>query len=110
MALETVEALARAEGRASQGGEARETQIARCIGAILARAGGKARVAARAGDLRAAIEPEQQAAARGDVRFFELIPEEVRSKVTTWSDFSNDWSMDGDSQNDTSQAFDVEAP
>jgi len=44
------------------------------------------------------------------VRFFELIPEEVRSKVTTWSDFSDDWSMDGDSQNDTSQAFDVEAP
>jgi hypothetical protein len=63
-----------------------------------------------AGELPAAIEPEQQAAARGDVRFFELIPEEVRSKVTTWSDFSDDWSVDGDFQNDTSQAFDVRAP
>ena len=95
VALETVEALALAEGRASQGGAARETQIARSIGAILARAGAEARVVARAGELPAAIEPEQQAAARGDVRFFELIPEEVRSKVTTWSDFSDDWSVDG---------------
>ncbi|MEI6451854.1 MAG: hypothetical protein WCP98_18165 [Actinomycetes bacterium] len=41
---------------------------------------------------------------------FELIPEEVRSKVTTWSDCIDDWSVDGDFQNDTSQAFDVRAP
>jgi len=102
VALKTVEALAR--------GEARETQIARCIGAILARAGGKASVVARAGELPAAIEPEQQAATRGDVRFFELIPGEVRRQVTTWSDFSDDWSVDGDFQNDTSQVFDVRAP
>ena len=42
--------------------------------------------------------------------FFELIPEEMRSTVTTWSDFSDDWSVDGDVLNHTSQAFAVEAP
>jgi adenine-specific DNA-methyltransferase len=73
---------------------------------------------------------EQQAAAKGDVRFFELayleaeikqpkkltarvtlkdfvipntelIPEEVRSKVKKWSDFIDYWSVDWDFQNDT---------
>jgi hypothetical protein len=73
---------------------------------------------------------EQQAAADGDVRFFELayleaeiqkpgkltaqvalkdfvipntelIPEEVRSKVKKWSDYIDYWSVDWDFQNDT---------
>lgn len=73
---------------------------------------------------------EQQATAKGDVRFFELayleaeikqpkklnaqvalkdfvipntelIPEEVRSKVKKWSDFIDYWSVDWDFQNDT---------
>lgn len=73
---------------------------------------------------------EQEAAANGDVRFFELayleaeikqprslavqvalkdfvipntelIPEEVRSKVKKWSDFIDYWSVDWDFQNDT---------
>jgi DNA modification methylase len=73
---------------------------------------------------------EQQAAAKGDVRFFELayleaeikqpkkltaqvalkdfvipntelIPAEVRSKVKKWSDFIDYWSVDWDFQNDT---------
>jgi hypothetical protein len=73
---------------------------------------------------------EQQAAAKGDVRFFELayleveikkpkklmaqvelkdfvipntelIPEEVRSKVKKWSDFIDYWAVDWDFQNDT---------
>lgn len=73
---------------------------------------------------------EQQAAAKGDVRFFELayleaeinkpkeltsqvalkdfvipntelIPEEVRSKVSKWSDFIDYWAVDWDFQNDT---------
>lgn len=73
---------------------------------------------------------EQQAAAKGDVRFFELaflqaeikqpkkltaqvalkdfvipntelIPEEVRSKVKKWSDYIDYWSVDWDFQNDT---------
>jgi len=73
---------------------------------------------------------EQQAAARGDVRFFELayleaeikqpkkrtaqmalkdfvipntelIPEDVRSKVKKWSDYIDYWSVDWDFQNDT---------
>lgn len=73
---------------------------------------------------------EQQAADKGDVRFFELayleaeilqpknltaqvalkdfvipntelIPEEVRSKVKLWSDFIDYWSVDWDFQNDT---------
>ena len=55
-----------------------------------------------ADELPAAIETEQQATAKGNVRFFELIPQEVHSKVTTRLDFSDDWSVDGDSQNDTS--------
>lgn len=73
---------------------------------------------------------EQQAAAKGDVRFFELayldaeikqpkkleakvtlknfvipntelIPEEVRDKVKKWSDFIDYWAVDWDFQNDT---------
>jgi len=73
---------------------------------------------------------EQQAAAEGDVRFFELayleaeikqpkkltvqialkdfvipntelIPEEVRSKVKKWSDYIDYWAVDWDFQNDT---------
>ncbi len=74
---------------------------------------------------------EQQAAVRGDVRFFELayleadikqqlktltaqvalkdfvipntelIPEEVRSKVKKWSDYIDYWSVDWDFRNDT---------
>jgi hypothetical protein len=73
---------------------------------------------------------EQQAAAKGDVRFFELayleaeirkpkkltaqvalkdfvipntelIPEEVRSKVKKWSDYIDYWAIDGGFQNDT---------
>jgi DNA modification methylase len=73
---------------------------------------------------------EQQAVAKGDVRFFELayleaeikqpkkltaqvalkdfvipntelIPEEVRSKVKKWSDFIDYWAVDWDFQNDT---------
>jgi DNA modification methylase len=73
---------------------------------------------------------EQQAAANGDVRFFELayleaeikqpkkltaqvalkdfvipntelIPEEVRSKVKKWSDFIDYWAVDWDFQSDT---------
>lgn len=73
---------------------------------------------------------EQQAAAKGDVRFFELayleaetklpkalavqvtlkdfvipntelIPEEVRSKVKKWSDYIDYWAIDWDFQNDT---------
>jgi len=73
---------------------------------------------------------EQQAAAKGDVRFFELayleaeiqqakkltvkvalkdfvipntelIPDEVRSKVRKWSDYIDYWSVDWDFQNDT---------
>ncbi|HLZ20226.1 MAG TPA: DNA methyltransferase, partial [Smithellaceae bacterium] len=73
---------------------------------------------------------EQQAAAKGDVRFFELayleaeikqtkkltvsialkdfvvpntelIPEEVRNKVKKWSDFIDYWAVDWDFQNDT---------
>jgi len=73
---------------------------------------------------------EQQAAARGDVRFFELayleagikqpkkltaqvalkdfvipntelIPEDVRSKVKKWSDYIDYWAVDWDFQNDT---------
>jgi adenine-specific DNA-methyltransferase len=73
---------------------------------------------------------EQQAAAKGDVRFFELayleaeikqpkkltaaitlkdfviantelIPEGVRSKVKKWSDYIDYWAVDWDFQNDT---------
>ena len=73
---------------------------------------------------------EQQAAGKGDVRFFELayleaeirqpkkltaqvalkdfvipntelIPEEVRSKVKRWSDYIDYWAVDWDFQNDT---------
>ena len=73
---------------------------------------------------------EQQAAAKGDVRFFELayleaeikqkkkltaevalkdfvipntelIPEEVRSKVNKWSDYIDYWAVDWDFRNDT---------
>jgi len=73
---------------------------------------------------------EQQAAAKGDVRFFELayleaeiklakklialvalkdfvipntelIPDEVRSKVKKWSDYIDYWAVDWDFQNDT---------
>jgi adenine-specific DNA-methyltransferase len=73
---------------------------------------------------------EQQAAAKGDVHFFELayleaeikqskklmaqvrlkdfvipntdlIPEDVRSKVKTWSDYVDYWAVDWDFQNDT---------
>jgi len=73
---------------------------------------------------------EQQAAAKGDVRFFELayleaeikhpkkltaqvkltdfvipntelIPEDVRSKVRKWSDYIDYWAVDWDFQNDT---------
>ena len=73
---------------------------------------------------------EQQAASKGDVRFFELayleaeikqpgkltarialkdfvipntelIPEEVRSKVKKWSDYIDYWAVDWDFQNDT---------
>jgi len=73
---------------------------------------------------------EQQAAAKGDVRFFELayleaeikqpkkltaqvalkdfvipntelIPEDVRSKVKKWSDYIDYWAIDWDFQNDT---------
>jgi adenine-specific DNA-methyltransferase len=73
---------------------------------------------------------EQQAAAKGDVRFFELayleaeikepkklsaqvalkdfvipntelIPEDVRSKVKKWSDYIDYWSVDWDFRNDT---------
>lgn len=73
---------------------------------------------------------EQQAASKGDVRFFELayleaeirrpkkltaqvalkdfvipntelIPEEVRTKVKKWSDYIDYWSVDWDFQNDT---------
>lgn len=73
---------------------------------------------------------EQQAAAKGDVRFFELafleaqikqkkkltaevalkdfvipnaelIPEEVRSKVEKWSDYIDYWAVDWDFRNDT---------
>ena len=73
---------------------------------------------------------EQQAAAKGDVRFFELayleaditlpekltaqvalkdfvipntelIPDEVRSKVTKWSDFIDYWAVDWDFRDDT---------
>jgi len=73
---------------------------------------------------------EQQAAAEGDVRFFELayleaeikhpkkliaqvvlkdfvipntelIPEEVRNKVKKWSDYIDYWAVDWDFQNDT---------
>lgn len=73
---------------------------------------------------------EQQAADKGDVRFFELaylemdakavkpreyridlkkfvipntelIPEEVRAKVTKWSDYIDYWAVDWDFQNDT---------
>ncbi len=73
---------------------------------------------------------ERQAAAKGDVRFFELayleaetkhpkalavqvalkdfvipntelIPEEVRSKVKKWSDYIDYWAIDWDFQNDT---------
>ena len=110
MALETVEALARAEGRASQGGEARETQIARSIGAILARAGGKASVVARAGELPAAIEPEQQAAARGDVRFFERTPRRGAQQGDDVVGLQRRLVRGRGFQNDTSQAFDVEAP
>jgi DNA modification methylase len=73
---------------------------------------------------------EQQATAKGDVRFFELayleaeikqpkklavqvalkdfvipntelIPEEVRSKVKKWSDYIDYWAVDWDFQNDT---------
>jgi len=110
VALETVEALARAEGRASQGGEARETQIARSIGAILARAGGKASVVARAGELPAAIEPEQQAAARGDVRFFERIPRRGAQQGDDVVGLQRRLVRGRGFQNDTSQAFDVEAP
>ena len=73
---------------------------------------------------------DQQAAAKGDVRFFELayleaeikhpkklvaqvvlkdfvipntelIPEEVRSKVKKWSDYIDYWAVDWDFQNDT---------
>jgi DNA modification methylase len=73
---------------------------------------------------------EQQAATKGDVRFFELayleaeikkpkkltaqvalkdfvipntelIPEEVRSKVKKWSDYIDYWAVDWDFQNDT---------
>ena len=51
VALETVEALGRAEGGTSQSSGPSETQIARNLGTILARAGGKASVVARAGVL-----------------------------------------------------------
>jgi len=73
---------------------------------------------------------EQQAAAKGDVRFFELayleaeieqlknlstqvtlkdfvipntelIPEDVRSKVAKWSDYIDYWAVDWDFRNDT---------
>jgi hypothetical protein len=73
---------------------------------------------------------EQQAAAKGDVRFFELayleakiekpkkltaqvalkdfvipntelIPEDVRGKVKKWSDYIDYWAVDWDFQNDT---------
>ena len=73
---------------------------------------------------------EQQAAAKGDIRFFELaylaaeiqqpksltvhvvledfvipntelIPEDVRSKVKKWSDYIDYWAVDWDFQNDT---------
>jgi len=73
---------------------------------------------------------EQQAAAKGDVRFFELaylqaeikqskqftaqvilkdfvipntelVPEDVRSKIEKWSDYIDYWSVDWDFQNDT---------
>jgi len=73
---------------------------------------------------------EQQAAAKGDVRFFELayleadvrqtkdrtaqvslkdfiipstelIPEDVRVKITKWSDYIDYWAVDWDFQNDT---------
>ena len=73
---------------------------------------------------------EQQAAAKGDVRFFELayleakiekpkkltarvalkgfvipntelIPEDVRSKVKKWSDYIDYWAVDWDFRNDT---------
>jgi DNA modification methylase len=73
---------------------------------------------------------EQQAAAKGDVRFFELayleaeirrpkgrtaqvaltdfvipntelIPEDVRSKIKKWSDYIDYWAVDWDFQNDT---------
>jgi adenine specific DNA methylase Mod len=73
---------------------------------------------------------EQQAASKGDVRFFELaylevdikrarklsllvtlkdfvipntelIPEEVRDKIKKWSDYIDYWAVDWDFQNDT---------
>jgi len=67
VALETVEDLARAEGGASPADEPSETRIARSIGALLARAGGKASVVARAGVLEIGWTPSPEDAEPLDV-------------------------------------------
>ena len=60
IALETVASLARAEGGTTPSGAAGETQVARSIGAILARAGGKASVVARSGILEIGWTPSPE--------------------------------------------------
>jgi len=67
IALEAVEALGRAEGAAAPSGAAGETQVARSIGAILARAGGKASVVARSGILEIGWTPSPEDAEPLDV-------------------------------------------
>ena len=67
VALQSVETLIRAEGSTSPSGKASETQIARSIGSILARAGGRASVAARAGVLEIGWTPSPEGAEPLDV-------------------------------------------
>ena len=67
LALDTIEALGRAEGGTSHGSDASETQIARNLGTILARAGGKASVVARSGILEIGWTPSPEDAEPLDV-------------------------------------------
>ena len=60
VAIETLETLASAEGGATPSGAAGETQVAWSIGAILARAGGKASVVARSGILEIGWTPSPE--------------------------------------------------
>jgi tetratricopeptide (TPR) repeat protein len=60
IALETLASLASAEGGASPSGAADEAQVARSIGAILAKAGGKASVVAREGILQIGWTPSPE--------------------------------------------------
>ena len=67
VSLESVESLASAEGGVSRGGAASETQVARSVGSILARAGGKASVVARSGVLEIGWTPSPEGAEPLDV-------------------------------------------